>query len=354
MKALGTLQKKYGETKIFEGIEDVIFLSTGALIVDQVTQVGGIPYGKVTEIFGHEGTGKTTLGLHLATEVQKSKGYVFWLDFEEAFNRQYAAVIGVNVEQPYFNLLTPDNMEQGEDIINTVIAHSGDTPVLIVIDSVASMQPSIVQEGTLEDAAQIGLQARFLSIMLSRLVKKLKHTNIATVFLNQVRAVIKKSKYEIGPDYESGGGKALKFYASLRLYLEYKGREVEKTESGKIVTCIRVACQSIKNRFGPPLRKGTYFLRLGYGIDNDMSLYEIAKEMDIITWAGGAKFIYKSTQSTKFSFEIKGKEAMLRHLEETLGLKEDIRQTILAAGKDIVAQDTTIDIANSEVSFEEA
>ena len=323
------LKKKFSDSSVIvdlNTLEDPEAISTSSIVLDQITQIGGIPRGRISEIYGHEATGKTTIAAQLVANVQREGGIAAFLDFEQAFFKDYAAKMGVSFDENKFHFSQPKTIEEGEAIIHALL-DSGVVD-LIVVDSVSAMTPRSVMEGDLEDSSQIGLQARMVGQFLTRVTKFINESNTALLLLNQVRSSIKKNKWEIGPDFESSGGKALRFYASMRILLEHRAKFTEKGANGDEVACVKIKATCTKNKLKSPWRSGEFFIRLGEGTDNDMSIFDIAYKMKIIAHTSGGKYLYKSL-NPDLCVEIKGKDDLKDHIRETPELLADLRNTIL-------------------------
>ena len=197
------------------------FIPTGSWVVNSLIgdgsglfKPGGFPRGHIVEIYGDESCGKTTLGISACIQVQHLGGLPIWVDYERTFQREYAEKLGLNCDPKKFIFIEPDHFEHG---IRMILDSFAMKPWLIVVDSVSAMIPKQFLEGAIDEMGRIGLQAQLMSISLNHLTKYISESNTCLLFTNQFRSVIKKSKWDTGPDEESSGGRALKYYASVRL-----------------------------------------------------------------------------------------------------------------------------------------
>jgi len=261
---------RLGEAKT----QDVRAISTGAISVDIATGIGGVPRGRVVEIFGPESSGKTTLTLHIVAEAQKAGGTAVFIDAEHAMDPVYAKKLGVKVEDLLIS--QPDSAEEALQIADTLV-RSGAIDVL-VIDSVAALAPKAELEGEMGDA-HVGLQARLMSQALRKLTGLLSKSNTCAVFINQIR---EKIGVMFGNPETTPGGRALKFYASMRLDV----RRVEAIKSGDQNIGNRVKVKVVKNKTAQPFREGFVDIIFGDGISKEGSLIDTAVEMDIVEKSG--------------------------------------------------------------------
>lgn len=275
---------------------------------------GGLPRGHITEIFGDESSGKTTLILSCIKKAQEQGGFGVLIDFEQTFHRDYAQKIGVNLDQDKFLLIQPNYFQQGARQIFNLLPMK---PHIIAIDSVSAMTPKEYLAGDIDEAGRMGLQAQLMSMFLTYITKYLKASNTSLVFTNQLRAVIKKSKFETGPDEESSGGRALKFYTSVRLLL--KKSVVEKIEvkskltgkKDKEPTNVTIKVSAVKNKIDKPYRTAPVYIRFGTGFDNIKSIIELAINTKIISKNGS---FYTFTLNNKVIFKVQGKEQLWNKL----------------------------------------
>jgi recombination protein RecA len=263
----GTLARKDADTKIQT-------ISTGAATLDRAIGPGGIPRGRITEIYGPESSGKTTLCLHVIANAQKAGGLAAIIDAEHALDLDYARRIGVDTD----NLLVcqPDNGEQALDVCAALI-ETGQVDV-IVVDSVAALVPRAELEGDM-GAAHVGLQARLMSQAMRKLTAMLARTNCALVFINQLR---EKVGVMYGSPEVTTGGKALKFYASVRLDI----RRREQIKDGEEVSGNAVRVKVVKNKIGPPFREATFDILFNEGIDKFGTLLDLAVDVGVVEKSG--------------------------------------------------------------------
>lgn len=276
--ALNEITKRYGDGAIMRLGEAhslmVETISTGSLSLDIALGVGGIPRGRVTEIYGPESSGKTTICLHIVAECQLMGGTAAFIDMEHALDPAYAKVLGVDVD----NLLIsqPDTGEQALEIAETLV-RSGAVD-LVIIDSVAALVPRLEIEGDMGDAT-MGMQARLMSQALRKLSGAIKQTNTAVIFTNQLR---QKIGVMFGNPETTSGGMALKFYASVRCDV----RKIQQIKSGSEVIGNRTKVRIVKNKVAPPFRVAEFDIMYNEGISKVGDLLDLGVEMDIITKRG--------------------------------------------------------------------
>ena len=281
--ALSQIEKSFGKEALCKlgdnTIKKVEAIPTGALSLDLALGIGGIPRGRVIEIFGPEAGGKTTLSLHIAAQAQKSGGTVAFIDAEHALDPVYAAAIGVNIDELLIS--QPDSGEQALEIAEKLV-RSGALD-LIIIDSVAALVPKAEIEGDMGDA-HVGLQARLMSQALRKLTSLLAKTKTSIIFINQLR---QKIGVMFGNPETTPGGLALKFYSSVRLDV----RKIENLKAGEHIIGTRVRVKVVKNKVAPPYRQAEFTMLHGEGISREACLISMGVESNVVE-KSGSWFIY--------------------------------------------------------------
>lgn len=319
---LDKLEKSYGKGTIMKlgdsAVERIEAISTGSLGLDIALGIGGVPKGRIVEIYGPESSGKTTLATHIVAEAQKKGGIAAIIDAEHAFDKYYAQKLGVDVE----NLLIsqPDNGEQALEIADNLI-RSGAIDV-IVIDSVAALVPKGEIEGEMGDS-KMGLQARLMSQALRKLTGTISKTNCCCIFINQLR---EKIGVMFGNPETTTGGNALKFYASVRLDI----RRTSQIKDSDEVTGNRVKVKIVKNKVAPPFRLAEFDIMFGEGISKVGEIIDLGVEYGIIK-KSGSWFSYGDTKLGQ------GRDAVKSLLLDNPDLSDELEAKIRAevSGSDL-------------------
>ncbi len=285
--ALGQIEKQFGTGAVMKmgdkGSLSIETVPTGALALDLALGIGGIPRGRVIEIFGPEGSGKTTLATHIVAEAQRNGGICAYIDAEHAMDPTYARAIGVDVDELLIS--QPDTGEQALEIADMLI-RSGALDV-VVIDSVAALTPRAEIEGEMGDT-HVGLQARLMSQALRKLTSNLNKSKTILLFINQLR---EKIGVMFGSPETTPGGRALKFYASVRLDI----RRIEAIKDGLEVVGNRTRVKVVKNKCAPPFRQAEFDIMYGRGISREGSVVDLGVDLGIVKKAG-AWYTYEGEQ----------------------------------------------------------
>ena len=315
--AIGQIEKRFGKGSIMKLGEAAIMSSveaipSGSLALDLALGVGGIPRGRIAEIFGPEGSGKTTLGQHIIAEAQKRGGMAAYIDVEHALDPTYANHCGVNVDDMLIS--QPDTGEQALEITEALV-RSGAIDV-IVIDSVAALVPRAEIEGEMGDA-HVGLQARLMSQALRKLAAAIGKSGTAVIFINQLR---EKVGIIFGNPEVTPGGRALKFYSSVRIDL----RRIETIKQGSIAIGSRVRARVVKNKVAPPFRSAEFDIMFDHGISREGNLIDLGVELGLVKKAG-AFFSYGDIRLGQ------GKENAKQYLSQNPELAQEIEQQVRAS-----------------------
>ena len=316
--AMAKIEKDFGKGSIMkmgdQQVEDVEVIPTGSLALNAALGVGGYPKGRIIEIYGPEASGKTTLAIHAIAESQKQGGIAAFIDAEHAFDRFYAAKLGVNVDDLLVS--QPDNGEQALEIADQLIRSSAID--IIVIDSVAALTPKAEIEGDMGDN-RVGLQARLMSQALRKLTSTISKTNTTCIFINQLR---EKIGVMFGNPETTTGGNALKFYASVRMDI----RRVTTLKDGDTPIGNQVRVKIVKNKVAPPFRKAEFEITFGEGISHNGEIIDLGVELGIIK-KSGSWFSYGETRLGQ------GRDAVKKMIKDNPELAEEIEAQINEALK---------------------
>ncbi|MFA6665733.1 MAG: recombinase RecA [Armatimonadota bacterium] len=321
---LSRLEKQFGKGTVMRLGDSsrlaVDIVPTGSLALDIALGVGGIPRGRITEIYGQESSGKTTLGYHLVAEVQRRGGIAAFVDAEHAVDPVYAKNLGVDVDQLLIS--QPDTGEEALEIVDAFI-RSGAVDV-VVLDSVAALVPKAEIEGEMGDS-HMGLQARLMSQALRKIGGSVSKSNTAAIFINQIR---EKIGVMFGNPETTPGGRALKFWSSVRLEV----RRVETLKQGSDMIGNRVRVKVVKNKVAPPFRQAEFDIMFGKGISKSGGILDMGTEMGMVSKMG-TWFAYGDTRLGQ------GRENAKQFLEEHAELMEEIEARIRAEGIAILPAD---------------
>ncbi len=323
--ALGQIEKQFGKGSIMKmgdnlsmGIESI---PTGSLALDMALGIGGLPRGRVVEIYGPESSGKTTLATHVVAEAQRQGGICAYIDAEHAMDPIYASAIGVNVDDLLIS--QPDNGEQALEIADMLI-RSGALDVL-VIDSVAALTPRAEIEGDMGDS-HVGLQARLMSQALRKITANLSKSRTICIFINQLR---EKIGVMYGSPEVTPGGRALKFYSSVRIDI----RRIETIKDGAEMVGSRTRAKVVKNKCGAPFKQAEFDIMYGTGISREGSLLDVAVDLGFVKKAG-AWFTYEGEQLGQ------GRENVKNFLRENphlvVEIDQRVREQLIADTEEIV------------------
>ena len=311
--ALDKIEKDHGKGSIMkmgdEKVDDIEVIPTGSIALNAALGVGGYPRGRIIEIYGTESSGKTTLAIHAIAEAQKTGGIAAFIDAEHAFDRFYAAKLGVDIENLYIS--QPDNGEQALNIAEQLIRSSAVD--IIVIDSVAALTPKQEIEGDMGDN-KVGLQARLMSQALRKLTSLINKTNTTCIFINQLR---EKIGVMFGTPETTTGGNALKFYASVRLDI----RRISQLKDGDEVKGNQVRVKVVKNKVAPPFRKAEFDIMFGEGISKSGEIVDLGVDLGIIK-KSGSWFSYNDSRLGQ------GRDAAKQLIADNPELADEIAEQI--------------------------
>ncbi len=313
--AIGQIEKRFGKGSIMKLGESVgpavEAIPSGSLALDLALGIGGIPRGRITEIFGPEASGKTTLAQHIIAEAQK-RGMAAYIDAEHALDPSYAANCGVNVDDLLIS--QPDTGEQALEICEALVRSSAIDA--IVIDSVAALVPRAEIEGDMGEP-QVGLQARLMSQALRKLAAAIGRSGTAVIFINQLR---EKVGIIFGNPEVTPGGRALKFYSSVRIDL----RRVETIKQGNEAIGSHVRAKVVKNKVAPPFRNAEFDIMFDHGISKEGNLIDLGLEMELVSKAGA----FLSYGDVRLG---QGREAARQYLAQNAELAQEMEQRIRAS-----------------------
>jgi recombination protein RecA len=313
--AIGQIEKRFGKgsiMKLGESAQPVEAIPSGSLALDLALGVGGIPKGRITEIFGPESSGKTTLGQHILAEAQKRGGMAAYIDVEHALDPTYAAHCGVNVDELLIS--QPDTGEQALEITEALVRSSAIDA--IVIDSVAALVPRAEIEGEMGEP-QVGLQARLMSQALRKLAAAIGRSGTAVIFINQLR---EKIGIVFGNPEVTPGGRALKFYSSVRIDL----RRAETIKQGNEAIGSHIKAKVVKNKVAPPFRTAEFDIMFAHGISKEGNLIDLGVELGLISKAGA----FLSYGDVRLG---QGRESARQYLAQNPQIAQEIEQKIRAS-----------------------
>ena len=315
--ALGQIEKQYGKGAVMKlgdsaANMNVETIPTGSLSLDIALGLGGVPKGRIIEVYGPESSGKTTVALHMVAEVQKRGGIAGFIDAEHALDPAYAKNIGVDIENLYIS--QPDNGEQALEITETMV-RSGAVDIIIV-DSVAALVPKAEIDGDMGDS-HVGLQARLMSQALRKLTAAISKSNCIVIFINQLR---KKVGVMFGNPETTTGGRALKFYSSIRLDV----RRIEALKQGGEMVGNRTRIKVVKNKVAPPFREAEFDIMFGKGISKEGDVLDLAASVGIVQ-KSGAWFAYGGDKIGQ------GRENAKAYLREHPEIMDEIEHKVRVA-----------------------
>ncbi len=312
--ALAQIEKQFGKGSIMrldsKVIADIPVISTGSLALDAALGVWGVPRGRVVEIYGPESSGKTTLTLSIIKELQNAGGVAAFIDAEHAFDSSYAKMLGVKLDDLLIS--QPDTGEQALEIAETLVRSNAVD--LVVIDSVAALTPRAEIEGEMGDS-HMGLQARLMSQALRKLTAAINKSGTCVIFINQIRM---KIGVMFGNPETTTGGRALKFYASVRIDL----RKIESIKSGEVIVANRVKAKVVKNKVAPPFREAEFEIHFNEGISRSSDIIDMGTREDIIQKSGA----WLSFENEKIG---QGREATRQFLKDNPKIAAKVEKQII-------------------------
>jgi len=313
--ALEQIERNFGKGAIMplgaKEALDVATIPTGSLSLDWALGVGGLPRGRIVEIYGPESSGKTTLALHVIAEAQRKGGLAAFIDAEHAFDPEYAKRIGINLEDLLVS--QPDTGEQALEIAETLVRSNALD--VIVVDSVAALVPRAEIEGEMGES-QIGLQARLMSQALRKLAGAISKSKTMVIFINQIRM---KVGVLFGNPETTPGGLALKFYSSVRLEI----RRIGQIKKGNEIIGNRIRVKVVKNKVAPPFKTAEFDIRYGQGVDKISEILDVGEETGVLSRKGNTYYFGKQKLGV-------GREKTLVLLKEDKRLAQRIRKEIVA------------------------
>jgi len=312
--ALGQIERQFGKGSVMKlgdsGVNmNVETIPTGALSLDIALGLGGVPKGRIIEVYGPESSGKTTVALHMVAEVQKQGGIAGFIDAEHALDPAYAKNIGVDIDNLYIS--QPDNGEQALEITETMV-RSGAVDVVIV-DSVAALVPKAEIDGDMGDA-HVGLQARLMSQALRKLTAVISKSNCVVIFINQLR---EKVGVMFGSPETTTGGRALKFYSSIRLDV----RRIESLKQSGEIVGNRTRIKVVKNKIAPPFKEAEFDIMFGQGISREGDVLDLASSLGIVQ-KSGSWFAYNDSKIGQ------GRENAKTYLRENPEILNEVEQKV--------------------------
>ena len=334
---LSQVEKQYGKGAVMRlgehpAGQGISVIPTGSLALDVALGIGGIPRGRIVEVFGPEGSGKTTVCLHVIAEAQRRGGIAVFIDAEHALDPVYSKTLGVNVDELLVS--QPDNGEQALEIADMMV-RSGAVD-LVVVDSVAALVPRAEIEGEMGDS-HVGLQARLMSQAMRKLNGSLARFETTAMFINQLR---EKIGIMFGNPETTPGGRALKFYSSVRLDV----RKIDNLKDGTEVIGSRVRVKVVKNKLAPPFRQAEFDIIYGKGISKEGSLIDVGVDIEIIK-KSGAWYTYEGDQLGQG--REKARDFLVEHEDIALDIERRIREIV---GLDSFGSDEVIELDGEALS----